>query len=489
MNTRSKKMVATLAMVPVVATVGLSSAAPSGAASTRQQTMSNGNFEHGRTGWAVGSPRTKAAVVRLGYAGSKGMRLTKTRTGPAILSSRSNVARSPKAGQRYTVSALVRTSQPGVRGRLVLRESANGHTVKNTVKAFRATRAWHRVTMDATTRRAGTQLNVRIAVPRLAKHKALLVDNVSVLRWLSGGGSTGPNVPVPPRDHVVGKLSNGCNYDNRGIPTGCGTLLGSAYQSNTDPTSWENTMGQRLGVRRTYWGGSQVDKAVATAKSDLADGRLPWISFKLPYSWGDMAAGKGDAWTKDLATKLSKLNGPVWLAFHHEPEGDGNIKQWTAMQARLAPIVRSYAHNVAYSIVLTGWHEFFGEAQYKLDNIMPKNTKIDLLGLDVYNRYGAPTNGKIQTTRSNLDRDYFAPTSAWARAHDMAWGVAETGYTDKSATDDPTWIQQTYNELKARGGVAFTYFNSNLNSTANWALSTSAKKTQFTSAMKKSPTL
>jgi hypothetical protein len=225
------------------------------------------------------------------------------------------------------------------------------------------------------------------------------------------------------------------------------------------------------------------------AKGDLAKGRIPWISFKLPYSWSQMATGTGDAWTLDLATKLSKLNGPVWLAFHHEPEGDGDITQWTAMQARLAPIVRAAAPNVAYSIILTGWHEFFGEAQYKLDNIMPKNTKIDMLGVDVYNRYGAPTNGKIQTTRSNLDRDYFAPTSAWAAKHNMAWGVAESGYTDKAAEDDPTWIQQTYNELKARGGTAFTYFNSNLNSTANWSLTTDAKKSQFTSAMLQTPTL
>ena len=120
---------------------------------------------------------------------------------------------------------------------------------------------------------------------------------------------------------------------------------------------------------------------------------------------------------------------------------------------------------------------------------MPKNTKIDMLGLDVYNRYGAPTNGKIQTTRSNLDRDYFAPTSTWAKSHDMAWGVAESGYTDQAAEDDPTWIQQTYNEMKARGGVAFTYFNSNLNSTANWALTTEKKQSQFKAAMLKSPTL
>jgi hypothetical protein len=488
MHTRSRKIVATLAVVPVATTLALT-ASPTGAAANRTNTMSNGGFEHGRSGWVVGSARTGGAVVRAGYHGGMAMKLTNRRTGPAILASRANVARSPRAGQRYTVTALVRSTQPGVRGRMILRELGNGYVVKNSSKAFRAGRAWHRVTLQTATRRAGTNLSVRFAVGRLKKNKSLFVDNVAVLKWLStsGGGSTPPPRPLP--DRIAGKLTNGCAYTARGIPENCATLLGSAYNSNTDPKSWETSMGQPLGIRRTYWGGSQVDKAVATAKTDLANRRLPWISFKLPYSWSDMAAGKGDAWVRDLVTKLGKLDGPVWLAFHHEPETDGDIKQWTAMQAHLAPIVRSIADNVAYTIILTGWHEFFGEAQYKLDNIMPKNTKIDILGLDVYNRYGAPTNGKIQTTRSNLDRDYFAPTAAWAKAHNMEWGVAETGYTDKAAQDDPTWIQQTYNELKARGGVAFTYFNSNLNSTANWSLSTTAKKNQFTSAMRNSPNL
>jgi hypothetical protein len=486
MYARSKKYVALMAVVPVVASVGLI-ASPSGAASSRQQTMRNGNFEQGRAGWYASGAKTSLAVVRMGLKGTKAVRLTNRRSGPAVLNSRSTMARTTKAGTRYTVSAYVRTSQPGARGRIVLRETANGRAVKNTVKAFRAYRTWHKVSMNATSRRGGTQLNVRVVLNRLKKHKALLVDNVSVLKWLSSGGGT--TYPTPQPDRIAGKLTNGCAYNTRGIPGSCAAYLGSAYSSNTDPTPWENSMTQGLGIRRTYWGGSQVDKAVATAKGDLANRRLPWISFKLPQSWPNMAAGNGDAWVRDLSIKLSKLDGPVWLAFHHEPEGDGDIKQWTAMQAHLAPIVRSLAPNVAYSIVLTGWHEFFGEAQYKLDNIMPKNTKIDVLGLDVYNRYGAPTNGKIQTTRSNLDRDYFAPTSAWAAKHNMAWGVAESGYTDKAAVDDPTWITQTYNELKARGGVAFTYFNSNLNSTANWALSTTAKKSQYSSANRNKPTL
>jgi hypothetical protein len=485
MHTRPKKVMATVAVIPVIASLAFI-APPTGAASNTQQTMSNGGFEHGRTGWASGTARTRATVVKLGYHGGSAMRLTNRRSGPAILNSRSNVARSPRAGQRYTITALVRSNQPGLRGRLVLRETANGRAVKNTAKAFRAYRSWHRVTMAATTRRAGTQLNVRFAVARLAKRKALLIDNVGVLKVL--GGST-PNYPAPLPDRVAGKLTNGCAYTTRGIPGSCAAYLGSAYGGNADPTPWENSMTQQLGVRRTYYGASQVDKAVSVAKSDLAKRRLPWISFKLPYSWPDMVAGKGDAWVRDLSIKLSKLDGPVWLAFHHEPEGDGDIKQWTAMQARLAPMVRSLASNVAYSIVVTGYDQFFGADQYSLNNIMPKNTKIDLLGIDVYQRYGAPVNGKIKTTFSNLDRDYFAPTSAWAKAHDMAWGVAETGYTDKAAEDDPSWLSTTYNQLKARGGVAFTYFNSNLNSTANWELGTAAKKSQYTAANRSKPTL
>ncbi len=237
-------------------------------------------------------------------------------------------------------------------------------------------------------------------------------------------------------------------------------------------------MGQQLGVRRTYWGASQVDKAVSAAKTDLAAGRLPWISFKLPNGWADMAAGKGDAWTKDLAVKLSKLNGPVWLAFHHEPEGDGDIKQWTAMQARLAPIVRATASNVAYSIVLTGWHQFFGDKQYSLDSLWPKNTKIDIARcgrLQLLRR-------RSRTARRHQDaptceNSYFKPIQAWAKKNGVDWGVAETGFTDEAAEKDPQWVQRTYNELKANGGIAFTYFNTNLNSVANWELTTATKKT------------
>ena len=117
--------------------------------------------------------------------------------------------------------------------------------------------------------------------------------------------------------------------------------------------------------------------------SDLAHQRVPWISFKLPYSWAEMAAGRGRRLGPRRGPAGSpRLDGPVWVAFHHEPEGDGqDITHWTAMQERLAPIVRSAAPNVAYTVILTGWNQFYGPKDYSLTSLWPRDTKIDLVGL------------------------------------------------------------------------------------------------------------
>ncbi len=490
-RTKTKSAFAVALVLPLVASVGvITAAAPSSAAVSRQLAY-NGGFEAGRTGWALTTRKTRLTVVTGGLSGSRAMKLSKVRRpGPAGATGRavrSNVARA-----KYVVSAWVRTNQPGALGTLALRETAGGHVAIETRKAFRASRSWQKVALTAVTRRSASQLQVRVLMNRLGKRKSILVDGVSVVRvTTTSGGSTTPLPPMPPpTTGPSNKMSNGCNISARGIPVAsCGALLGSAYGSNTDPTAWENTMGHRLGVHRTYYGASQVDKAVSVSKADLALDRIPWISFKLPYTWAEMAAGKGDAWTRALAVKLNALNGPVWIAFHHEPEGDGDIKVWTAMQARLAPIVRSAASNVSFTIVVTGYHQLYGQAQYSLDSLWPKNTKVDMLGVDVYNKYGVVKDGKEYTTHTDLEGDYFSKFAAWANPKGIAWGVAETGFTDKAAEVNPQWVQNSYNLLKKYNGVAFTYFNTTLNSIANWALSTATKKRVFTAALNTTPTI
>jgi hypothetical protein len=295
---------------------------------------------------------------------------------------------------------------------------------------------------------------------------------------VAGCGLTATSAPAPTKPEPPAS----CTFSQRGIPSpGCGPLLGAAFGSNTDPSPWEADLGRSLGVRRTYWGPSEVASAVRVAKQDLAVHRIPWISFKLPHSWADMTAGKGDVWVRDLATRLSRLDGPVWVAFHHEPEGDGDIAEWTAMQERLAPIVRRLAPNVAYTAILTGLHQVSGDPLYRLSRVWP-DTKIDIAGFDPYNWYGTTdSEGLAETDEVDMRKTYFDPISTWAASKGLAWAVAETGYTDAAHEVDPTWLPRTFDALRAEHGVAMAYFNTPLNSEPSWTwvLGSAAKKAAF----------
>jgi hypothetical protein len=276
-----------------------------------------------------------------------------------------------------------------------------------------------------------------------------------------------PALGSAPARAAASTLSNGCAVSARGIPS-CGAYVGAAYGANTDVKPWESTMGKNLGVHRTYWSPSQVGSAVNTAKADVASHRIGWLSFKAPYSWKEMAAGKGDAWAKDLATRMKSIGGPVWVAVHHEPEGEGDMQQWKAMQARLAPIMRAAAPNLGYSIILMGYHQFLGDKKYALSATWP-NTKIDVAGFDIYEKYGVQKSGEPMTTEwKDFKNLYFAKLQQWSKSTGVPWGLAETGYSDPAAKVRPGWPTTTYNDMVNAGGIAFSYFNTNLHSVANW---------------------
>jgi len=279
------------------------------------------------------------------------------------------------------------------------------------------------------------------------------------------------------------RLTNGAPVGARGIPSK-GAYMGAAYGGNASVVSWEKSMHKHLGVHRTYWSAGSVSSAVKTAKADAAARRVPWMSFKPPYSWSQMAAGKGDSWARNLALKLKAVRGPVWVAIHHEPEGDGDIQTWKKMQARLAPIMRRTAPNLAYSIILMGYHEFHGAAKYRMSAIWP-NTKIDIAGFDIYETYGH----KGSTTWKAFTKNYYIPIQRWAKSKGVHWGLAETGYSNPAAKKTTTWIKRTYNNMRAHGGIAYSYFNTNLNSTANWKLSMASKQRAFTAVLKTAPRL
>ncbi|MBM0125628.1 carbohydrate binding domain-containing protein [Pimelobacter simplex] len=457
-------MTAAVAAVPTSAQTGTAA----------QATVPTGTFESHLDGFAgVGSSSVKLSRAGAGRHHSRALVVRTKDRGPAAAVSKRKFGGAHAKGTRYVVRAWVRST--GQRTVALRVREVKGSTLQTKTKTVDAKgRAWTRVKVTMTAKAKNSVFKLRFRTPSLTSAQRLLVDDLRVNP--RGGGKA-----------AAGTLSNGCSRDTRGIPS-CGTYIGAAHGGNTDPTALEQDLGNKLAVRRTYYTGTGVASAVKTATTDLAAGRLPWISFKAPYSWTEMADGKGDAWATDLAQRLAALNGPVWIAFHHEPETDGDIQEWRRMQERLAPIIRNNAPNVAYSVIVTGWHQFYGDPQYSLANIWPRGVKVDIAGFDIYQEYGSVKNGKMDLRWVDFGA-YFQKIAGWARTVDVEWALGETGITDKAAVDRPTEIANTVKLMQDFGGVAYSYFDSELNSTAPWTLGTPEKRTAFAQVLAGSPHL
>lgn len=457
-----------LAATPALSTPSAVQASEATAPTPAPVAVSNGYFEQGTAQWR-GRPRSSDLTSVTGRTG-RGVQVTVPRRGRSIgVTHTVATVSQTQLGDEYDFSAWVRpTTRMRVRLRSVEREGTR--TRSRSVSVVVPGRRWTQVTMPFTPAWDTSELRIGVWGVRPPRRAQLRVDNVTATatRPVVTQPADPPPPPPPPAPEECTRLE-------RGLPS-CGVYVGSSYQGNGDPGPLEART-SRLGVRRTYFRADQLDYAVRVAQTDLAAGRLPWISFKFPLSWEDMAAGRGDQWVRTVATRLAQLDGPVWVAFHHEPEGDGDIHAWTRAQQHVAPIVRELAPNVAYSIVLMGYHQVFGDVQqYGVDKIWP-DTKIDILGLDTYNYYGV--DGYRAKAPTDLTARYFVPLGAWAREHGVAWGVAEMGYTNRTLAEDPQWLTRTFEGIEDNGGIAMTYFNSSLNSVTDWRLDTDADFNAF----------
>ncbi len=504
--------------------------------------VKNGSFEAGATGWRTnGGAETPLTVTSGGVQSDRRATITAHVSRNAVLNDQINTVRAAEPGTRYRLEAWVRSADRRT-VEVRVREVGAERVVTHRRVGWLITDEWQRLNTEFVTSLRGATLDLNVLAYRVPAGGAIHIDRVSLreVRTDAGAGdesatpSTGPvsttptevaddaaepAVPEPsatapitvptrpvPRPTVppsaapaepaptpddsetdrTRRLTNGCAVSERGIPE-CGTYFGASLGANDDPAWLEAKAGRQLGVRRTFWRADQVAAAVRTAGADLDAGRLPWISFKLPHTWEDMAAGRGDAWARDLARRLAGLDGPVWVAFHHEPEHDGDMAKCTAIQQRLAPIVRGTASNVGYSIILTGYHQVHGDTKrFGLDVIWP-DTTIDVVGFDIYNTHGVP--GAKRQTPTDFGETYFPPLAKWAASKGVAWGLAEVGYTSVTSSADPTWLLKTYRAMVDHGGVAMAYFSSSLNSVTNWELNTTARQNQFVEVLRPAPTL
>jgi Carbohydrate binding domain/Cellulase (glycosyl hydrolase family 5) len=499
---------------------GHKQASPNGA----RNLVFNGDFEKGLLGWRTSQQKKQSlSTSPIAAAGQSAATLTRASKGKVLVNDATNSVLSTDSGRTYFVTAFVHARGSDLRGRVRVREVNGDKVLAKGVARFTATPSgWTRVELEYVAESDGTQLDLNVVSRGVKPGVSLLVDNISMYTQPTPAAGLPTETPAPPatsaptatpkpprKPSPTGEPlptdkptetvapsptvsptalptnpGGGCVSDPMGIPA-TGAYLGAAVNGTSDIAAREAQLGQTLALHRTYYNANQINNAVKNAKSDLALGRLPWISFKAPYSWPQMAAGAGDAWATQLADALKTVPGPVWMAVHHEPENDGDMADWTAMQARIAPIIHQRTNNVAYSIIYSGWNTFGGNSN-TIATKWPGDENVDILAIDAYNDLGAVRSGRMGTKTLEL-RTYYEKMAAWAKDHGTkGWAIGETGQTRDASAVDPDWLDRAYLDMVKAGGSGLSYYDSSANSVADWTLDDPIKLARFKALMAES---
>lgn len=257
-----------------------------------------------------------------------------------------------------------------------------------------------------------------------------------------------------------------------------------------DSAQREQYFGHPVGIYRSYWQASQTASMIAVCYRDLAVGRLPFPSTKLPATWAEVASGSQDAWLRGMLNGLAAVPGPVWLCLHHEPYDDQGAGQtvadYVAMYRHVYPLKPA---NVAMVPILQSAP--FDTTVYGHADITPwyDPSVTDVVGIDSYNHwYPGGTNRWRDPATMALFFDVLAKFG-------KPIALAEYGVRTDPANPgrSATWMRDFRNILIGRGDVvAMSFFDSGQNvfdGGTSWALDAGGEterlhafKTQLTAA-------
>jgi|GEM_PF-2649245 len=276
---------------------------------------------------------------------------------------------------------------------------------------------------------------------------------------------------------------------------------GSSIGGNGDPVARHGTeIANRMGIRRTFWNVNQRTSMVATAKADLAAGRLPWVSVKLNGSWKENGDGLHDATMLAILNDLSALNGPVWFTAHHEPEGGcrdgcaqngmddiGGPSEWLRMQANTSKLLKQLraqgkGNNIAFAPILMGWT--FQSQSGRTPSQWFQAGIWDFAGIDAYGE-GEGTTPFLQTNGMAAARLFYGERGLKIAVGE--WGIRNQNHTETNAGEIPTAQEQqdaltrfnsaytgalaSASDGKGAQVIGLSYFDSGLNSpNGSWEL-------------------
>ena len=241
---------------------------------------------------------------------------------------------------------------------------------------------------------------------------------------------------------------------------------GASIGDAAGPARHETPTGLTMRLHRIFFQTAQSDTTMAAAcESNLAAGRLPWMSFKTPVPWSQPSV----SYLENRIGAISDItSGPVWLAVYHEPDNDsgsGTPAQWCGLQERARIALDNLRpHNIAFMPVLIAytWHQNSGRNpnDWYVDGIW------DFMGFDIYGHDKPPNT-----------LPYWGTLKAFCANKGLKMGFAEWGVDPHPTTSSGgDWVQAWWDTAKTSQTngdpiiIAQSCYDSNTSGNFDWEL-------------------
>lgn len=222
----------------------------------------------------------------------------------------------------------------------------------------------------------------------------------------------------------------------------CGS--GGGQLGSSQVADAERQLGQPLPISREYATWGQPIHVTAS--------HTPILSVNAGHtSWAEIAGGSQDAEIRRQAVEVKTLPAPVYLAFHHEPEGDpnGTPEQYVAAWRRYEAVFKAAGvTTVQWTFVATA----AGLANGKAEPYYPGDDSIDVIGGDGYDWQGVRPGAS-----SRSFAEVFGGLHTWAAAHGKPALVAELGKV--AGPSRAAWITDSATTAKSWGLLAVAWWN------------------------------
>ncbi|MER8025864.1 carbohydrate binding domain-containing protein [Glutamicibacter protophormiae] len=470
-----KKVFATLASASLLTGLGAVPAAQAATADGSRDLVMNGSFDSGTSGWKTNDAKTQVLKVKQEAQGAVA-ELRTTSSGSVVLNDSTNTIGETEAGTCYSVSARVRTDNPGVWGQVRTRIVGNGENKVVSESFGLKNTSWTTVSYDLAVQKAGATVDLNVLAWSMDPSKNLIIDDVKMVKKsaASNNGCNPTPPPVKPEEPVAPELPGQTGRTQFGASLGGSTT--GAKETFAQSMARQDKNYDDLEVVRLF----EPNMPVSWSKrAPYIEGKTISISFRPDPA--EVLSGQHDAALLNWF-KTAPSDQPIYWTYFHEPEPKIASGQFTAAQYRAAwkhianLADKANKPNMHATLVLTGWT---ANPRSKRDwrDYYAGDSVIDVLGWDPYNDASSVAGPTSYASPESV----FGNVVAISKNAGKPFAVAETGTrlipTDPNGTQRAAWLKDVARYLDGEGALFVAYWDSQ--TFADFRLSDSASRNSW----------